>query len=221
MSAKQRIRCVTIVILLVVFILFACFYFLHPPEVVFETNDIADYGVIKGNYDNERPTEFIRSFFPKAIEEYFSDVSYHYKAKKGDTYAYEMYMEFEIKDTQTYNKFIADVIGDNAVIPFVFDEEYQVHYVSNYLYLSPASAISHNDKSKQPVVKEDMSKQPVIENAKIGAVLFSDTEQRIIFFALGVYDGGGTSTDELNYFFERFGVNPWVYEKRATQGIAS
>ncbi len=221
MRVKQRIGCVAIVILAIVFILFFGYYILCRPEVVYETNNVADYGIVKGNYDNERPTEFIFSFFPKAIEECFSDVRYHYKAKKSDTYAYEMYMEFEIKDTQTYNEFIADVIGDNAVIPFAFNEEYLVHYVSNYLYLSPALAISHNDKAKQPVVKEDMSKPPVIENAKIGAVLFSDTEQRIIFFALGVYDGGGTSTDELNYFFERFDVNPWVYEKKAIQGISS
>lgn len=221
MRVKQRIGCVAIVILAIVLILSACFYFLRRPEVVYETNDIADYGVIKGNYDNERPTEFVLSFFPKAIEEYFSDVSYHYKAKKGDTYAYEMYMEFVIQDTQVYNAFIADVIGDNTIEPFYFDSDYQVYYVSNYLYLSPNITISHNDNTKQPVVKEDKAKPPVIENAKIGAVLFSDTEQRIIFFALGVYDGGGTSTDELNYFFERFEVNPWVYEKRATPGISS
>ncbi len=221
MSVKQRIGCVTIVILSVVFLASACFYFLLRPAAVYETNDTTDYGVIKGNYDNERPKEFIFSFFPKTIEEYFSDVSYHYKAKKSDTYAYEMYVEFAIQDTQTYNAFIADVIGDNASELFYFDSSYQIYYVSNYLDLSPASRISHDDKSKQPVVKEDKSKPPVIENAKIGAVLFSDTEQRIIFFALGVYDGGGTSTDELNYFLNRFGVNPWEYEKRATHGIAS
>ena len=70
-------------------------------------------------------------------------------------------------------------------------------------------------------MKEDKSKPPVIDNAKIGAVLFSDAEQRIIFFALGAYDGGGTSTDELNYFFDRFGINPWAYEKRDTPGYTS
>lgn len=221
MRVKKRISCVIIVVFSVAFLVAAFFCFLLMPAAIYETNDIADYGVIKGNYDNERPKEFVFSFFPKTIEEYFSDVSYHYKAKKSDTYAYEMYLEFAIQNTQAYKAFIADVIGDNAYEPFCFDSGYQIYYVSNYLYLSPASKIIHNDKSKPPVLKEDKSKPPLIENAKIGAVLFSDAEQRIIFFALGVYDGGGTSTDELNYFFNRFAVNPWVYEKRATRGIAS
>ena len=221
MSAKRRISCVAIVIFSVVFLASVCFYFVHRPAAVYETNDIADYGVVKGNYDNGRPKEFVFSFFPQKIKEYFSDVRYHYKAKKSDTYAYEMYVEFTIQDTQTYNAFVADVIGDNASEPFYFDSDYQIYYVSNYLYLSPATTISHNDKSKPPVMKEDKSKPPVIENAKIGAVLFSDAEQRIIFLALGVYDGGGTSTDELNCFFKRFGINPWEYEKRATPGITS
>ena len=221
MEIKKIIIFVTIVILVVVLLISTLFYFLLRPEPVYETNDSADYGVIKGNYDNERPRAFVFSFFPAKIEEYFSDVSYHYKAKKGDTYAYEMYLEFVIEDTQIYNAFLADVIGDNTTEQFYFDEDYQVHYVSNYLSLSFALTISRNNKSEPPVVKEDKSKPPVIDNAKIGAVLFSDAEQRIIFWALGAYDGGGTSTDELNYFFNRFGINPWVYEKRDTPGYTS
>ena len=221
MKTKRIIGCVIIAMLIIILLISTFFYFLLRPAPVFETNNIADYGVIKGNYDNERPREFVFSFFPEKIEEYFSDVSYHYKAKKGDTYAYEMYLEFMIQDTQTYSNFITDVIGDNASEPFYFDSSYQVYYVSNYLTLSPAITISRNNKSEPPVVKEDKSKPPVIDNAKIGAVLFSDAEQRIIFWALGAYDGGGTSTDELNYFFNRFGINPWAYEKRDTPGYAS
>lgn len=221
MSVKQKIGCLIIVVLAVVLLATACFYFLcNPVTVVYETNDIADYGVIEGNYDNERPKKFVSSFFPKIIEESFSDVIYHYKAKKGDTYAYEMYLEFAIQDTQTYEAFIDDVVGDNASEPFSFASDYQIYYVSNYLYLSPAISISRDDKTKPPVVKEDKSKAPFIENARIGAVLFSDAEQRIIFFALGVYDGGGTYTDELNYFFNRFDINPWEYEKTAIREIA-
>ena len=221
MKTKRIIGCVIIAMLIIILLISTFFYFLLRPAPVYETNDVADYGVIKGNYDNERPRAFVFSFFPEKIEEYFSDVSYHYKAKKGDTYAYEMYLEFVIQDTQTYSNFITDVIGDNTSEPFYFDSSYQVYYASNYLTLSPAITISRNNKSEPPVVKEDKSKPPVIDNAKIGAVLFSDAEQRIIFWALGAYDGGGTSTDELNYFFNRFGINPWVYEKQDTPGYAS
>ena len=211
MSVKQKIGCLMIVILAIALPISVFSYLLFRPAPVYETNVIADYGVIKGNYDNERPREFVFSFFPERIEEYFSDVSYHYKAKKSDTYAYEMYLEFVIQDAQTYNTFIADVIGDNVSKPFPFDSNYQVYYVSNYMYLIPASRIIQNSKSEPPVMKEDKSLPPVIEQAQIGAVLFSDAEQRIIFFALGAYDGGGTSTAELNFFFNRFEINPWAY----------
>lgn len=203
MSAKKKIGCVTIVVLVFVLLLSACM-----PAPVCEFNDISAYGVIIGNYDNERPKEFIFSFFPKTVEEYFSDVRYHYKAKKGDTYAYEMYLEFAIQDTQAYKAYIADVIGDNDSESFVFDPDYQIYYISNYLYLSPALTRSDNG-----TMKEDKAQPPAIEEAEIGAVLFSDSEQCIIFVALGVYDGGGTYTDELNYFFDRFGINPWAYMK--------
>ena len=220
MSVKEKIGCVTTVILFVVFLVSIFSYFLFRPAPIYETNDVADYGIVKGNYDNDTPQEFISSFFPERIESYFEDVQYHYKAKKSDTFAYEMYMEFVIQDTQTYNAFIADVIGDNAAEPFYFDPDYQINYVYNYLELSPDRTKRYDNKSKQTVWKEDKSKPPIIQAAKIGAVLFSDTEQRIIFFAFGLYDGGGTSTDELDYFFNRFEINPWVYQKRTGDGSA-
>ena len=46
---------------------------------VYETNDIADYGNITGNYNNEPPQTFIFSFFPEAIDESFSQADYHYR----------------------------------------------------------------------------------------------------------------------------------------------
>lgn len=220
MNTKQKIGCATIAILTFIIPLAIFFYFLHRPAPIYETNDIVDYGVIKGNYNNEKPRDFIFSFFPKKIEESFTDVRYHYKAKKLDTYGYEMYLEFVIQDTQTYHAFVADVIGNNASEQFYFDTSYQVCYVSNYLYLQPDTKEVHRDKSKPPEMIVDRSKPPLIGSAKIGAVLFSDTEQRIIFFALGVHDGGGTCTDELDYFFNRFEISPWVYEKKAIRGIA-
>lgn len=213
MRTKQIIGCV-IVVVTVVLLISVSFYCLSMPAAVYETNNIADYGVIKGNYNNLTPGKFIFSFFPEAIAEHFSDVTYHYKAKKGDTYAYEIYLEFKIQDTQMYKTYIADIIGDNTCEQFYFDSNYQVYYVSNDIFLSPASIIIRDDKTKTNIVKEDKSKPPVIERAEIGAVLFSDADQSIIFFALGVYDGGGTSTGELNYFFNRFGINPWVYKNK-------
>lgn len=177
-------------------------YLLFRPAPVYETNDIADYGVVKGNCDNDTPKEFISSFFPKKIESYFSDVTYHYKAKELDTYAYEMQLEFVIKDTDKYTAFLSDVIGDAVCEPFYFAPDFQAHYISDELELGEC--------------REDY--RFYISGAKIGLVLFSEEERRFVFVALGMYDGGGANVEELGFFFDRFGIDPEEYARRAEHG---
>ena len=204
MSTKKKIGCFFAILLVIILAFSSCIYLLTRPAPVYETNDIADYGIIKGNYDNERPKAFVFSFFPERIEEYFSDVTYHYKAKKGDTYAYEMYLEFVIQDVEKYNSFVSDVIGDGVCEPFYFNSTYQAYYISNYFSIGQYSDGTF-----------------YIDDAKVGLVLFSEEEQRVIFVALGVFDGGGARVAELNYFFNKFRIDPQEYEKRATPGYSS
>jgi len=167
---------------------------------VFETNDVADYGTYVGNFDNETPAEFISSFFPESIESSFSDVIYHYKAKKGDTYAYEAYLEFVINDPEQFSSYIENNLDRNACYVFSYDPSYQVYVISEMLEL-------HNEPEYQA-----QNAYP-ISRAKFGIALFSETEQKVIYFALGMYDGGGTTTAELNYFFDRFQIDPVVLEQ--------
>lgn len=56
--------------------------------------------------------------------------------------------------------------------------------------------------------------------AKIGKILYSPEEQRIIYVAIGVYDGGGIGTNYLNVFFERFQIDPIEYEQTASPNTA-
>ena len=177
-------------------------YLIFRPAPVYETNDIADYGVVKGNYDNDTPKEFTASFFPEKIESYFSDVTYHYKAKEGDTYAYEMQLEFVIKDTDKYTAFLSETIGDAVCEPFRFDSDYQAYYVANYLMLSRLYEDKLVDPEENPLY---------IDYAKVGLMLFSEKEQRFVFAALGMYDGGGANVEELGFFFDRFEIDPQVY----------
>ena len=159
---------------------------------VYETNDIADYGTIIGNCDNGAPKEFITSFFPTNISETFSDIHYHYKAKKFDTYAYEAYLEFVIEDPVAFEAYLRDNLNTTQALPFSYDESYMIWDFSRTMELiRPA--------------KENGAY--AIEYAKIGCILYNTEEQRIIYFALGVYDGGGTDTSELNYFFNRFDIH--------------
>lgn len=164
----------------------------------YETNDTADFGIIKGNYDNETPNAFVSSFFPNEIEEYFQDVTYHYKAIKGDSYAYEMCLEFVIPDTNEYDTFVQGTTNGTICKPFTFAPEYQEYRIDNLL------EIGEQEGGNRRIA-------PIIHQAQIGLVLFSRSDQRIVFIALGVYDGGGVTTDNLRYFFDRFDINPWQY----------
>lgn len=176
--------------------------FLQIPynAVVFETNDIGDYGKYVGNHDNDTPNNFIDSFFPSNISNSYTDVQYHYKAKKFDTYAYETYLEFVIPDTVSFTLFLDEHISTNQCKPFAFDQSFTEYSISNVMRMGQ----SQNESGGYP-----------ISYAEVGKILFSVDEQRIIFVALGVYDGGGTDTAELDYFFSRFDIDCNLYQQYA------
>ena len=166
------------------------------------TNDIADYGNYTGNYNNRFANEFITSFFPEKIEDNFEDVSYSYRALKVDEYAFEAVLEFTIEDPQEYRAFIEEYTEgmeasafsyDDTFVEFVVSDEFRSDYIGD-----------RSDPEKLPEVME-------IRRAKIGKILCSDQEQRIIFVALGVRDGGVVGTDYLCVYFDRFQINPWEY----------
>ncbi len=171
--------------------------FAHVLFGVYETNDPRNYLKIVGNYSNEEPQEFVSSFFPAAIEESFSDVEYHYKAIRGDTYAYEAYLEFVIEDKDKYNSLILSIVDKQASNVFPYDSSFCEHTIAHEyeIWKSSSSNKSTNDLY-------------VLERAKVGKILFSDAEQRLIFVAIGMFDGGGARTKELGYFLERFNIEP-------------
>ena len=169
--------------------------------VVFETNDVSDYGKIIGNFDNESPKEFIFSFFPSELDSSFSDVTYHYWAKKGDAYAYECYLEFTIEDKHTYEQFIEQYVNSEKTQPFAYDNNYIEYSVSNIFDMDWTSL---NDEGGYP-----------ISWAWVGKILYCAEQQKICFFALSTYDGGGTDTTELDYFFNKFNVDVMDYQMNA------
>lgn len=180
-------------------------FILLEPFTVHETNNVADYGVITGNYDNKTPKEFIFSFFPAQIDDDFENVTYHYKAIKGDTYAYEVYLEFTIAEKERYDAFIDTVVDKDTCTTFEYAPDYQEYIVANCFML-----VEHNPPNDSA---------PYIEDAEVGRVLFSDSEQKIIFIALGMFDGGGTNADQLGYYFNKFDIDPIDFEKQAWSNI--
>ena len=197
--ANAKYMYIFVCVLIVCFILSAC-------EIpIYETNDIADYGNITGNYNNERPYELIFSFFPAQIEDYFSDVTYHYKAKKFDTIGCEAYLEFVIDDKTQFAQYIEQLeIPQDKITHFQYDRSYYEYDVMDKYWF---------------FVSED---RVCYESAHLGKILYSEEQQRIIFWALLVEDGGGTNSDDLHYYFDRFGIDPndYVEAQRIREGYA-
>lgn len=162
--------------------------------VIYETNNIEDYGIITGNYNNESPKIFVGTFFPERIQPHFSEVNYHYKAIKGDTYAYEMWLEFVIEDKSHFDNYVSTITQNRTAAPFAHDGLFDEYIIAEDLDI------------EKSVDGENYS----IEYAKLGKILVSPSEQRIIFIALGVLDGGYANTNDLNYYWSRFNIEPYA-----------
>lgn len=169
----------------------------------YSTTNISDYGRYTGNNTNKFAQEFIPSFFPEQIEPYFSDVQYSYRAQKNDAYAFEAYLEFTLPDDKTYNAFVAKHTAGMDCTKFLYAPEYTEYSIANTFAL---------------VIRENNSADTgsaSIGDARIGKILCKPNERRVIFVAIGVYDGGIVETDFLSVFFNRFQINPREYARTA------
>lgn len=168
------------------------------------TTDIADYGQYTGNNDNESAQEFITSFFPEKISDEMQEVQYSYRAMKNDAYAYEAVLEFVIEDAQAYTQFVESYTDGLTAEEFRYDPAYTQYEIA--------------DRYELASTKEEAGERPAadvgIRYARIGKILCNPEQQRIVFVAMGVYDGGYVKTEFLSAFFNRFGINdPWEYEE--------
>lgn len=156
--------------------------------VVFETEELSDYGRIEGNCLNDGPAEFIHSFFPEVLEDSFSDVRYHYKAVRIDQSGCEAWLEFTIEDPAAFEAFLAECAREDAFVPFR-DGWMEAPVASELELLETGDGMN-------------------IEYAEMGKILYRGSDRRIIFWALYVYDGGGTGIHDLKQFFTYFGIDP-------------
>ena len=189
------VAAVLLVCLLVVLLMVASV--VYTPQ--YETTDIADYGHYKGNYDNKSVQNYIASFFPERIESNFADVTYSYRAQKGDAYAYEAYLSFSIENKKEFEDFIKLHTESLEAKPFAYDHRYVE-------YTAAAEFLPEQNETQSSVR---------IPYAKIGKILCNTEENKVIFVALGVYDGGLVKTEFLSVYFNRFAIDPLEYAKHA------
>ena len=199
-----KIPIIIVSAILLFYIIFGALLYIELKSIgkQYITTDIANYGIYKGNYDNETVESFITGFFPEKIDENFSDVKYSYRAQKGDSYAYEAYLEFVVTDKERYKaiceKYTSELEGKEFPYANIFTE---------YIIEDDLDPWKDDDGEIQ------------IEYAEIGKILCSEKEQRIIFVALGVYDGGMVNTDFLNVYFNRFNIDPLKYGETGSSFI--
>lgn len=200
---KKLLIASSLVISVILFVVLAWrFYdetFIHN---FYETTDIADYGEYAGNFDNKTPSAFITSFFPEKIDESFKNVRYVYRARKGDSYAYEAYLEFTISDDTAFEAYIRENINEKELQAFSYDDNIQQWIKSDIFDL----------RSTQE--EEDICggyKGFRIGYAIIGKILINKNENTIIYVALGVNDGGIVTTGYLREYFQQFGIDPLEY----------
>ena len=168
----------------------------------YETTSIADYGDYIGNNDNRFAWKFISSFFPQEIQDNFTDITYSYRAEDFDVYGFEAYLEFTIEDQSEFVQHIESIATADQWHPFAFDPDYMEYSIVDELELS-----THWEDGRE-------YEYPHIMEAEIGKILYTPKEQKIIYVAIGVYDGGGVTTEFLSVFFERFNIDPVLYLDR-------
>lgn len=163
---------------------------------IYKTTDIEEYGDYSGTYNDQFVSNYIGSFFPESLDNRsVKVVRYSYYAKKSDTYGFEAFLELKTNDSDTFEQCVFEIAPESEWKPFVYDSAFMEYSIENVLQLG-----DQVNGAYYP-----------IEQAKIRKVLFNAEAQTIIYVAIGVYDGGGTGTDELNVFFDRFNIDPAQY----------
>ena len=173
---------------------------IYPFQYV--TTDINDYGKYIGNSYNKTPRKVITSFFPEKIEPYFADANYSYRAERGNTYAFEAYLEFTIESTDTYKEYVSSVTAGLEGTPFPYD--------SSYIAYSIGSLILPDDDTFQVGETTHIG----FRAADVRMILCSEEKQSIIFVAIGVFEGVDANSQFLSVFFDRFNIDPAEYAKR-------
>lgn len=207
MEKKRKIGKVFMWIMLGVLsalLFFGPFLLLFVPPKYTEKTATSDYGHYDGTGVDRFTTQYIQSFFPAEIEESFSDVKYSYKAESTDIYGFEAYLEFTIKDETEFQEYISNITSAENWKDFAYAPGYLEYCIEDVFVLD----LDLVDDPSSIFYRQ-------ISFAKIRKILYSPEEQRIIYVAIGVYDGGGIGTNYLNVFFDRFQIDPVEYEQTA------
>ena len=171
----------------------------------YETDSIENYGDYPGIAE-EYMTNYISRFFPDQILDDFHNVQYAFHRSNVDTYSFEAYLEFTVDSADAFHKHVQEATEGMIQGTFVFDSDYQ-----EFVLYDSDSGIVYDHLQLGREYTEDGITSHQIHYAKIAKILVNYEEQRVIYVALALHDGGGTRTSFLRSYFERFSIDPKEY----------
>jgi hypothetical protein len=173
------------------------------------THDPDEYGNYVGVPESYQQ-EFMGRFFPEEISSEFQNVTYCYASRPIDLYGFEAYLEFTIEDPAVFEAHVASATAGMRRGVFWFEPSYEEYVLPTVNQETFCDLLLLNSEKHD---EETGSSYYTIEYAKIAKILVNKDEQRIIYVAMGVYDGGASDTVLLGTYFERFQIDPEEYEE--------
>lgn len=175
---------------------------IYSPQYTQRTH-VLEYGDWSGSGSTEFVTAYIESFFPDTIDSAFSDVVFSYRANNADTYAFEAYLEFRVEDPVVFRQYISSIAVGDQWKEFSFDSSFQELAIEDHF-----------------VIGHDYPLSDRIIQAKVRKVLFDAQTQTIIYYAMGVFDGGVADIEHFHQLFQRFAIDPKEYAQNCASGTA-
>lgn len=179
----------------------------HGQPILYETYSLEDYGNYPGLAE-EYMTNYISRFFPNQILDDYQNVRYVFHRSNVDEYSFEAYLEFTFDSADAFHRHVQEATTGLLPGTFAFDDNYQEYVV----YDSDSGFVYDHLRLGQEYTEEDGERSHQIDYAKIAKILVNVEEQRVIYVALALHDGGGTRTSFLRTYFERFNIDPKEYE---------
>lgn len=198
---RSTVKICLIALAAIILSLIAFWIFGEVAYDVYETEDIRDYGKYPANRKEAEVEEFLTSFFPESIEPWFEDVSYYYRADNISHYAMGACLEFTIEDDAQFTQFLSEYVEFEKCAVFSYDDRFTEYIVSD-----PNTGALYDEYFVSESKRDNG--EYWLYYAKIGKILFSEEDNRVIFIAIWSEANGA---DEFSFFFNRFGIDPSQY----------
>ncbi len=142
-----------------------------------------------GNYLKEKEfKKFTTALLPEKLEDYFENVEYSCLLGQDDV-ANEVFLRFNITDTDKYYAYKQSVLGENETTPFYYEEGCEQYAIWDQFYEEPSD------------------KYFFISCVRILKVLFCDKTQTVTYIALySPYTSPVLYPPDFSYF-EKFGID--------------